>query len=173
MRFTRTFGLMLCVLAANAGCGSTGSSGDAGCSGAQCGSDAANGGASCTGQEAVCPGHPYAVCVEVQQGPGRCLDWTMVGATACSIGPEDCPTTLPAASFPSASASTASAVCVKTSEVLFSTGTASPGYCAAYEAYTDSTGTATCTPNPCGASGYCSYVHTTAGTAVVSCMWPI
>jgi hypothetical protein len=173
MRLTRTFGLMLGLLAANAHCGGTGSASDAGCTGAQCGSDAGNGGNSCTGQEAVCPGHPYAVCVEVQDSLGHCLDWTMVGASACSTGPADCPATLPSASFPGAPAGTAVAICVKASEVEFVLGTASPGYCAAYQAYTDPTGVATCTPNPCGATGYCSFVHATAGNSVVSCTWPI
>src|SRR4051812_27311311 len=162
MRLTRTFGLMLCMLAANVRCGGNGSP-----------SEAADGGTSCTGQEAVCPGHPYGVCVEVQQSLGHCLDWTTVGATACSTGPEDCPTNLPAATFSSTTAAMASAVCVKASEVLFSTGTASPGYCAAYASYIDPTGASTCTPNPCGANGYCSFVHATAGNAVVSCLWPL
>jgi hypothetical protein len=97
----------------------------------------------------------------------------MVGATPCSTGPDDCPATRPSASFPGATAGSALAVCVQASDVLFSTGPAAPGYCAAYQAYTDPTGAATCTPDPCGGTGYCSFVHSTAGTAVVSCMWPI
>ena len=170
---TRTFCLMLCMLATGAHCGSKGSAGDASCSGAQCGSDAGSGGTPCTGQQAICPGHPYAACVAVQGALGHCVDWTMVGATACSTGPQDCPATLPSASFPGSPVGTASAVCVKTSEVQFSTGAASPGYCAAVQSYTDSTGVATCTPNPCGATGYCSFIHTNAGTSIVSCMWPV
>src|SRR3954447_2703256 len=129
MRFARTFVLMLCLLAANVRCGGNDSSPN----------DAGVDGNSCTGQEAVCAGHPYGVCVEVQQSPGYCLDWTMLGATACSTGPEDCPASLPSASFPGAPAGSAVAVCVKASEVVFSTGTASPGYCAAYQAYNDPT----------------------------------
>jgi hypothetical protein len=61
---------------------------------------------------------------------------------------------------------------VKETSIQFSTGAATPGYCAAVESYTDSSGAATCTPNPCGANGYCSYLHAPAG-AIVSCMWPI
>ena len=173
MCFPRTFCLIVSMLAANVHCGSNGAGGDAGCTGAQCGNDAGNGGISCTGQQAVCPGHPYAACVEVQQSPGHCVDWTMVGAAPCSAGPQDCPATRPSAAFPGAPAGSSSAVCVKATDIQFSTGAASPGYCAAIQAYTDPSGAATCTPNPCGATGYCSYLHTGAGTSVVSCMWPI
>lgn len=150
--------------------------GDAGCPDANCASDADGSSAvSCNGQDAVCPGHPYAVCVEVQDGLGRCLDWTLVGATPCSAGPQDCPTALPSATFPGAPAgSAAAAVCVKAADVQFSAvGQVSPGYCAAMQAYSDPTGAATCTPNPCGSTGYCSFLHPTAGGSVVSCMWPI
>jgi hypothetical protein len=111
--------------------------------------------------------------VEVQDALGHCVDWSMVGATPCSTGPDDCPATRPHASFPGAPSGTSSALCVKESDVAFASGPASPGYCAAFEAYNDPTGAATCTPDPCGAGGYCSVVHTTAGAAVVSCMWPI
>jgi len=145
----------------------------ASCGGSESTNDAGGGGVTCTGQQAVCPGHPYAACVEVQDSPGRCVDWTMVDASPCSTGPDECPAALPSASFPGAAAGSALPVCVKASDIQFSTGAASPGYCAAYQAYTDPSGTATCSPNPCGATGYCSYVHTAAGTSVVSCMWPL
>jgi hypothetical protein len=159
MRFQRILCLMVSVLVAS--CGSGGSATDAG-----------GGGTTCTGRQAVCAGHPYAACVEVQQSLGHCVDWSMVGASACSIGPQDCPATRPSASFPASVASPSSAVCVKATDILFSTGAASPGYCAALQAYSDPSGAATCTPNPCGAAGYCSYVHTSTGS-VVSCMWAI
>ena len=93
MSFTRTFVVflfMLITLAAGVRCSSNGAD--------KVGTH--DGGVSCTGQQAVCPDHPYAACVEVQDAVGRCVDWSMVGATACSTGPQDCPTTLPSASFP-------------------------------------------------------------------------
>jgi hypothetical protein len=160
MRLSGTSCLLMLTLGANVHCSSSG------------GSPVGDGGVSCNGQQAVCPGHPYAACVEVQQGPGHCVDWSMLGASACSTGPQDCPTTLPSAAFPASAGASASAVCVQATDIQFTTGAASPGYCAAFEGYTDSAGTATCTPNPCGAGGYCSYLHTAAGS-VVSCMWPI
>jgi hypothetical protein len=160
MRFVRRLCLMASVLVVDVHCGSPGSS-------------AGDGGVTCTGQQAVCPGQPYAVCVEVQQSLGRCLDWTMLGASPCSTGPVDCQATLPAASFPATpEMSRAGAICVQATDIRFSTGPASPGYCAAIQTYTDVSGAATCTPNPCGATGYCSYLHTAAGS-VVSCLWPI
>jgi hypothetical protein len=159
MRFQRIFCLLVSVLAAS--CGGGGSAADAG-----------GGGVTCTGQQAVCPGHPYAACVEVQQSPGRCVDWSMVGASACSTGPQECPATRPSASFPGAAAGPSSAVCVKETDLQFSKGAASPGYCAAIQTYMDPSGAATCKPNPCGAGGYCSFVHTSTGS-VVSCMWAI
>jgi hypothetical protein len=166
MRLAPTFCLILTALAANLRCGGKGSTADAG-----------NTGVSCTGQQAVCPDHPFAACVEVQDSLGHCVDWTMVGATPCPVGPDsDCPTTLPSASFPGAAAGlSTTAVCVKAADLQYSntSGNGTPGYCAAIEAFTDALATATCTPNPCGASGYCSFLHTAAGTSVVSCMWPI
>jgi hypothetical protein len=159
----RALCLMVSVLAASVQCGNSGSAGDA------------DGGASCTGQT-LCPGPPYAACVEVQDAPGHCVDWSMVGATPCAAGPQDCPTTLPSASFPGPSTGGAGAVCVEANggfQYSSSTAPASPGYCAAIELYSDPSGAATCTPNPCGAGGYCSFIHSTAGTAIVSCMWPI
>jgi hypothetical protein len=161
MRFQRTFCLMVSVLATNCGGGGGGSVSDAGGTGV-----------TCTGQQAVCPGHPFAACVEVQQSPGHCVDWSMVGASSCSTGPQDCPAKRPSASFPGAAAGAASAVCVKATDILDSTGAASQGYCAAIQTFMDPSGAATCTPNPCGAGGYCSYVHTSTGS-VVSCMWAI
>ena len=160
MRFVRTSFLMVFALVANAHCASSGAKSDGG----------VTGGLTCTGQQAVCPGHPYFACVEVQSSLGRCVDWTMVGASACSTGPSDCPATRPSASFPGGGSSFP--VCVKETDILFATGAASPGYCAAFQGYTDPSGAASCTPNPCGATGYCSNVHTAAGS-VVSCMWPI
>jgi len=152
MRFVRTFLLWAGVFVVNVNCGGGGSK------------------SGCTGQQAVCPGQPYAACVNVQNAPGECVDWSMVGASPCSTGPSDCPATRPSASFPGGGSS--SAVCVKETDIQFGAGAASPGYCAAIAAYTDSSGAATCTPNPCGTDGYCSFVHSAAG-AVVSCIWPI
>jgi len=160
MRSMPTFFLMISILAANVRCGGSKAS-------------AGDGGATCNGQQAVCPGHPYAACVEIQDSLGRCVDWSMLGASACSTGPDDCPATRPSASFAGAPAGTSSAICVKASDIQFSTGAASPGYCAAIQAYTDATGAATCTPNPCGDTGYCSFLRPTAGGSIVSCMWPI
>jgi hypothetical protein len=161
---------MVSVLVANVSCGAgKGSAADAGDGGGPV-PDAGN--VTCTGQQAVCAGHPFAACVEVQQALGRCVDWSMVGASSCPNGPADCTATLPSASFPASAGSSTSAVCVKETSIQFSTGAATPGYCAAVESYTDSSGAATCTPNPCGANGYCSYLHAPAG-AIVSCMWPI
>jgi hypothetical protein len=158
MRSVRTFLLMASVFVMNANCGGGGSKVDGG------------DGVACNGQQAVCPGHPYAACVSVNDSLGECVDWSMVGASACSTGPSDCPATRPSASFPGGG--TASAVCVKATDISFATGAASTGYCAAVQAYTDSSGAASCSPNPCGAGGYCSNVHSAAGS-VVSCMWPI
>jgi hypothetical protein len=159
MRFVGSLFLTVCLFALSVSCGGGGSKTDGG-----------PGDIACNGQQAVCPGHPYAACVNVNDSLGQCVDWSMVGASACSTGPSDCPATRPSASFPGAGTSTA--VCVKETDVQFATGAASPGYCAAFQAYTDSSGAATCSPNPCGTGGYCSFVHSAAGS-VVSCMWPI
>jgi len=167
MSISRTLVIVLFTLAAAVRCSSNGSANDGGTDG---------GGVSCTGQQAVCPGHPYAACVEVQNAAGHCVDWSMVGATACSNGPQDCPTTLPSASFPAvggSSTTTTTAVCVKATDIQLSSGLVSPGYCAATQTYSDPTALTTCTPNPCGPTGYCSYIDTSLDLAVVTCLWPI
>lgn len=102
-----------------------------------------------------------------------CVDWSRLGATACPHGLSDCPTTLPSASFPSGQVGSTAAVCVTATDIAFaSLSDAGSGYCAAFESASDPSGTLTCTPNPCGAGGYCSYIVTGAG-ALVECLWPL
>jgi hypothetical protein len=130
--------------------------------------------ATCNGQQTVCPDLPYGLCVEVQQGLGHCVDWRFVGASLCMNGPADCPPSLPTGSFAGAPGN-AFALCIKATEAELPTSTSSAGsgYCAAEQSAIDLTGQSTCTPNPCGASGFCSYVVNQSGAAVVSCTWPI
>ena len=127
---------------------------------------------SCTGQDAVCPSMPFGLCTEVQMVLGICRDWSKSGATQCT-SPLDCPATFPPGHFTTAP-SPARAICVKATDVVFTTDTsAGSGYCAATQTATDPDGVADCTTNPCGGTGYCSYVRDKSGTTVVSCTWPV
>jgi len=128
---------------------------------------------SCDGTEIVCPSMAYGLCTGVQQSPGVCVNWSTIGASSCKV-PSDCPTSLPAGTFSSA-AGAATPMCVKATTVEYSDTGASAdiGYCAAMQVATDATGAATCTPNPCGTKGYCSYVRNGAGSSYVTCTWPI
>jgi hypothetical protein len=128
----------------------------------------------CTGQQTVCPTVPYGLCVEVQQGLGHCVDWRYVGASPCTSGPADCHASLPTGSF-TGSPSNSFALCIKATAADLPTSlpSAGAGTCAAQQAAIDPTGQSTCTPNPCGANGYCSYIVNQVGSSVVTCAWPI
>src|SRR5207302_4748764 len=76
-------------------------------------------GRACTAADSFCAGYSYTLCIDVQQGPGNCQDWSRIGATSCPGGPNDCPAMLPSASFPSDSASTPIAICVAKNKQQF------------------------------------------------------
>lgn len=138
------------------------------------GSDGGGGGTACTGQQALCPGTPYGLCVGVQGNLGHCVSWQSVGASPCTNGPGDCPPSLPTGAFAIGSAGLSSAVCIKatTVELPASVPSLGQGYCAAEQTAIDFSGQATCTPDPCQ-GGFCSYVVGQTGASFVTCIWPI
>ncbi len=133
-------------------------------------------GAQCNGREGSCAGTPYGVCTNVRQGPGRCVDWSTVGASPC-VGAQDCDGVFPKASFTTGEG-TGQAACVTAEGVLQFGGLIAPdepqpGFCFAFEGFIDESGEASCDPDPCGAEGFCSWLVNNRGMALVECMWPI
>jgi hypothetical protein len=133
-------------------------------------------GESCTGVMPECQSMHYGTCVEIRRAPGHCVDWSTVAATRCARA-SDCPAALPSGSFGTLTAGSSTALCIA-QDGAWSLGSAgdagaATGYCAAFRTGSDPTGAATCSPDPCGPGGYCSYLRNGMGAAIVECMWPI
>ena len=128
---------------------------------------------SCNGDTEVCQSMPYGNCVEIRQAPGHCVDWSHAGATSC-VSPNDCPSSLPSGSYgPSMQAEPSRAYCIGQGGWLDGTEDSSTGFCSAHQDAQDATGAGTCSPNPCGPNGFCSYIVNAYGTALVWCDWPV
>jgi hypothetical protein len=132
----------------------------------------------CTAANMFCPNYAYTLCVDVQNGPGKCIDWSRIGATPCPAGPDDCPTTLPNVSFPGGIGSTPIAICVSKDKEQYSgaprgpdAGPLEPGFCAAFQAALVTADAGTCSPSPCGDGGHCSLVTAGNSGVIVECLW--
>jgi hypothetical protein len=124
----------------------------------------------------------YAVCIDVVDGVGHCVDWRTLGATACPHGPTDCPAPSPRLTSEAASSFLPSALCIASNvlqERIYSiferdaeAQPSAPGLCAGFQNYLDFDKVSDCTNNPCGSNGYCAIVPGDDAN-IVECLWPL